>query len=188
MVNTARGLAKSYGERLRGCNVRNMNPEKAEGFSPELQSGPLGGRTDSQALMSGIESRTEEPAGTQNPVSLHELCVMLLTTACAASHCPMVARATVMERGRQDGRPSWEKIMDEKDLLKCPLLQGLDAMHRAELLGLLNNSNLREKLEACLTQHGGEADAACASEERNFEKEVHSWNPQKLVFSRSPKE
>jgi len=25
----ARRLAKSYGERLRGCNVRNMNPEKA---------------------------------------------------------------------------------------------------------------------------------------------------------------
>jgi len=36
LVNTARGLAKSYGERLRGCNVRNMNPEK-EGLSPELQ-------------------------------------------------------------------------------------------------------------------------------------------------------
>src|SRR5581483_7818973 len=33
LVNTARGLAKSYGERLRGCNVRNMNPEKAEGLS-----------------------------------------------------------------------------------------------------------------------------------------------------------
>src|SRR5206468_2943300 len=31
LVNTARGLAKSYGERLRGCNVRNMDPEKAEG-------------------------------------------------------------------------------------------------------------------------------------------------------------
>ena len=37
LVNTARGLAKSYGERLRGCNVRNMNPEKVEGLSPELQ-------------------------------------------------------------------------------------------------------------------------------------------------------
>ena len=37
LVNTARGLAKSYGERLRGCNVRNVNPEKAEGLSPELQ-------------------------------------------------------------------------------------------------------------------------------------------------------
>jgi transposase len=43
LVNTARGLAKSYGQRLRGCNVRNMNPEKAEGLSPELQAalGPL---------------------------------------------------------------------------------------------------------------------------------------------------
>ena len=37
LVNTARGLAKSYGERLRSCNVRNMNPEKAEGLSVELQ-------------------------------------------------------------------------------------------------------------------------------------------------------
>ncbi len=37
LVNMARGLAKSFGERLRGCNVRNMNPEKAEGLSPELQ-------------------------------------------------------------------------------------------------------------------------------------------------------
>ena len=37
LVNTARGLAKSYGERLRGCNVRDMDPEKAEGLSPELQ-------------------------------------------------------------------------------------------------------------------------------------------------------
>ena len=37
LVNTARGLAKSYGERLRGCNVRNLNPEKAKALSPELQ-------------------------------------------------------------------------------------------------------------------------------------------------------
>src|ERR1035438_6626839 len=38
LINTARGLAKSYGERLRGCNPRNLNPEKAQGLSPELQS------------------------------------------------------------------------------------------------------------------------------------------------------
>src|ERR1700751_4221441 len=36
LVNTARGLAKSYGERLHGCNVRNMNVEKAEGLIAEL--------------------------------------------------------------------------------------------------------------------------------------------------------
>ena len=39
LANTARGLAKSYGERLRGCNIRNMNPEKADGLSAELQKG-----------------------------------------------------------------------------------------------------------------------------------------------------
>src|SRR5664279_4949536 len=52
LVNMARGLAKSYGERLRGCNVRNMNPEKAEGLSPELQRAL-------QPLLAGIESLSE---------------------------------------------------------------------------------------------------------------------------------
>jgi transposase len=52
LVNTARGLAKSYGERLRGCNVRNMNPEKAEGLSPELQRAL-------EPLLVGIESLSE---------------------------------------------------------------------------------------------------------------------------------
>jgi transposase len=53
LVNTARGLAKSYGERLRGCNARNMNPEKAEGLSPELQ-------VALEPLLAGIESLSEQ--------------------------------------------------------------------------------------------------------------------------------
>jgi len=52
LVNTARGLAKSYGERLRGCNVRNMNPEKAQQLSPELQRAL-------EPLLAGIESLSE---------------------------------------------------------------------------------------------------------------------------------
>ena len=52
LVNTARGLAKSYGEWLRGCNVRNMNPEKAEGLSQELQ-------TALEPLLAGTESLSE---------------------------------------------------------------------------------------------------------------------------------
>ncbi|HEY2914605.1 MAG TPA: transposase, partial [Candidatus Angelobacter sp.] len=55
LVNTARGLAKSYGERLRGCNVRNMNPEKAEGLSPELQAAL-------QPLLAALESLSERIA------------------------------------------------------------------------------------------------------------------------------
>jgi transposase len=53
LVNTARSLAKSYGERLRGCNVRHMNPEKAERLSPELQAAL-------QPLLSCIASVSEQ--------------------------------------------------------------------------------------------------------------------------------
>src|SRR6478736_8248609 len=42
LVNVARGLTKSYGERLRGCSPRNLN-KRAEGLSVELRTalGPL---------------------------------------------------------------------------------------------------------------------------------------------------
>jgi len=39
LINTARGLTKSYGERLRGCNPRNLNPEKAQGTESRTTSG-----------------------------------------------------------------------------------------------------------------------------------------------------
>ena len=52
LANTARGLAKSYGERLLGCNVRNMDSEKAEGLSPELQRAL-------EPLLSAIEEVSE---------------------------------------------------------------------------------------------------------------------------------
>ena len=55
LVNTARSLAKSYGERLRGSNVRNMDPEKAEGLSPELQAAL-------QPLLSAMQSISEQIA------------------------------------------------------------------------------------------------------------------------------
>ena len=43
LVNAARGLTKSNGERLRGCNPRNLDREKAQALRPELQAtlGPL---------------------------------------------------------------------------------------------------------------------------------------------------
>jgi transposase len=52
LINTARGLTKSYGERLRGCNPRNVNPEKAQGLSPELQAAL-------EPLLAAVESLSE---------------------------------------------------------------------------------------------------------------------------------
>ncbi len=82
--------------------------------------------------------------------------------------------------------------MKNEDLLRCPLLQGLDAMHRAELLGLINDSNLRERLENCLAQLKA-ADAASPSPDKkpeatSFDQRVHEWNPKLPIWTRSPKE
>ena len=60
LVNTARGLAKSYGERLRGCNVRNMNPEKAEALSPELGTALRPLLAALEALSDGIREYNQQ--------------------------------------------------------------------------------------------------------------------------------
>jgi len=83
--------------------------------------------------------------------------------------------------------------MTDKELLTCPLLKGLDAMHRAEMIGLLNDSNLRAKLENCVAriacaEEAAKEAATPGNEPRNFEKEVHSWKPYVPVWSRSSKE
>ncbi|HKR82665.1 MAG TPA: IS110 family transposase [Terriglobales bacterium] len=52
LINVARGLTKSYGERLRGCNARNLNPQQAEGLSPEL-------RAALEPLLEELESLSE---------------------------------------------------------------------------------------------------------------------------------
>jgi transposase len=49
LVNTARGLAKSYGERLRKCGTQQVNKDLAAGFSAEL-------RTALEPLLEEIES------------------------------------------------------------------------------------------------------------------------------------
>ena len=52
LINTARGLTKSYGERLRGCSPRKMNPDLGKDLSPELQAAL-------EPLLEGVESLSE---------------------------------------------------------------------------------------------------------------------------------
>jgi transposase len=56
LINTARGLTKSYGERLRGCSQGKRNRELALGLSPELRSAL-------QPLLDEIESLSERIRG-----------------------------------------------------------------------------------------------------------------------------
>ena len=84
--------------------------------------------------------------------------------------------------------------MRDEDLLRCPLLQGLDATHRSELLGLLNGGALRERLEACLTDKLHSVDAPPVSYSNaelrgpQGETKVHKWTPANPMGRRCLKE
>lgn len=81
--------------------------------------------------------------------------------------------------------------MKNEDLLKCPLLQGLDAMHRAELLGLINDSSLREKLETCMgriTCTSDECKEPAKDEPKASFKQDAQWNPTTKLWPSGAKE
>jgi hypothetical protein len=81
--------------------------------------------------------------------------------------------------------------MADHEMLTCPLCQGHAKMSRSDLIGLLTDRTLREKIELYLAELAGappELTTVGAREPRNFEKEVHTWNPQMPMWNRSPKE
>jgi hypothetical protein len=65
--------------------------------------------------------------------------------------------------------------MKDEDLLRCPLLQGLDPMHRAQLLGLLNNSCVRERVETCLTEYLHSSTGAAEPQTLGPEEHGNGW-------------
>ncbi len=82
--------------------------------------------------------------------------------------------------------------MANDDLLKCPLCQGHSQVSRTELIGLLTDQNLREKIEKYLAELLQTEEPAGVGAKRlestDFEKDVHTWNPQMPIWRRSPKE
>ena len=74
--------------------------------------------------------------------------------------------------------------MTEENLLRCPLLKGLDATHRAELIGLLNDSKLAQELENCMgrmdhcectTTFTGKTQPQSLPEEKIWSPESQIW-------------
>ena len=77
-------------------------------------------------------------------------------------------------------------------LRKCPLCQGAGQLRPSEIAArLLADADLRREVESCLVNSSQvPAGAAIAKGpiDRNFDKEVHHWNPQMPIWRRSPKE
>jgi hypothetical protein len=86
--------------------------------------------------------------------------------------------------------------MKNEDVFKCPLIRGLDPMHRAELIGLINDSSLRDHLEKCLANLQQHLPELCAPEATpvepkaapKFDEEIHNWTPAVPIFRRGAKE
>ena len=84
--------------------------------------------------------------------------------------------------------------MVNDDLVKCPLCGGFTHIDKPELLAALHDPKIRQQLESfvaeLLRSGAGELAPVTAGQpqSRDFNKDVHNWNPNVPVWRRSPKE
>jgi hypothetical protein len=83
--------------------------------------------------------------------------------------------------------------MVNDDVVKCPLCGGFTHIEKPELLEALKNPRLREQVEkyiaVLLSSPVEELSTVGATQTgRDFQKEVHTWNPCVPMWRRSPKE
>jgi len=80
-------------------------------------------------------------------------------------------------------------MVDPDTKVKCPLCQGQGELTGTELASKLTTPELRKRLDARIAEILESAEpAGVGPRVRNFEKEVHEWNPQLPMWRRSPKE
>ena len=73
--------------------------------------------------------------------------------------------------------------------VKCPLCEGQGELTSAEIASKLTTPELRKRLDARIAEILESVElAGVGPRMRNFEKEVHEWNPQLPMWRRSPKE
>jgi hypothetical protein len=83
--------------------------------------------------------------------------------------------------------------MVNDDVVKCPLCGGFSHIEEPELLAALKNTRVREQVKKYIREllqspvddvrPQGAADSG-----RDFQRDVHSWNPFVPMWQRSPKE
>jgi hypothetical protein len=93
-----------------------------------------------------------------------------------------------------DRNPPWGNAMVNDDLVKCPLCGGFTHIEKPELLSALNDPKIRQQMEnyvAELLRSPSRELAGVAPGQplgRDFNKDVHNWNPNVPIWRRSPKE
>lgn len=79
--------------------------------------------------------------------------------------------------------------MAEDKKVKCPLCEGEGKLLRSDFVERVTTPELRKRLDARIAEilEGSEM-AGVAPKARDFQKEVHTWNPTLPIWRRSPKE
>lgn len=79
--------------------------------------------------------------------------------------------------------------MAEASKVKCPLCEGRGELLRSEIAERFTNQELRQRMEARIAEILEDSNIAFAAPKaRDFQKEVHTWNPTLPMWRRSPKE
>jgi hypothetical protein len=84
--------------------------------------------------------------------------------------------------------------MSNEELVKCPVCGILTRIDKPELRAALNDPKIRQQIEEYVAGLVQSVPAELASvgvtqpEARDFQKDVHNWNPTVPMWLRSPKE
>ena len=80
-------------------------------------------------------------------------------------------------------------MVEQTEKVKCPLCEGRGEVLRSEIVEQFTNPELRKRMDTRIAEilETGQM-AGVGPKVRNFEKEVHTWNPTLPMWQRSPKE
>jgi hypothetical protein len=83
--------------------------------------------------------------------------------------------------------------MANEDVVKCPLCGGFTEIDRPDLVAALKNPRIREQVEQYIdhllkSPLDELATVGATQSGRDFQKDVHNWNPCVPMWRRSPKE
>jgi hypothetical protein len=80
-------------------------------------------------------------------------------------------------------------MVEQTERVKCPLCEGQGEVLRSEVVERFTTPELRKRLDARIAEILEASElAGVGPRVRNFEKEVHTWNPTLPMWQRSPKE
>jgi hypothetical protein len=85
-------------------------------------------------------------------------------------------------------------MTEHRDRLQCPLCAGHGEVRSSRLVEFFSDPQLKSKIQAYLAgaaaaeEDTAELVAVGGSKPRDFQKDVHTWNPTLPMWRRSPKE